>query len=173
MDFISVWASAIAEFEGFNTAGSRPARNHNPGDLKFAGQYGAIGQDPQGFAIFPDDPTGWDALDAQLRLYVSEFPGYSLLQIMAHYLGQPAPTSDSQGNSVTYGNYVASSLGVDPSTTLATLASADAAGTSAAVAPAPDDGSDPGTGSPDPTGLVVMAVGGALVFMALSRTLGW
>ena len=120
-DFIQIWASAIAQFEGFNSAGSRPARNHNPGDLKFAGQAGAVGQDSAGFAIFPDDGTGFQALYNQLNKYVADFPGYSLLQIMAHYLGQPTPTSDSQGNAFTYAAFVAGQLGVDTGTTLADM----------------------------------------------------
>ena len=59
--FIPTWANAIAQFEGYNTASSAAARNHNPGNLKFAGQAGAIGQDSRGFAIFPDDITGFQA----------------------------------------------------------------------------------------------------------------
>jgi hypothetical protein len=121
--FITSWASAIAAFEGFNTSGSVAARNNNPGNLKYAGQAGAIGQDANGFAIFPDPSTGWSALYNQLQLYVNNFPGYSLLQIMAHYLGQPSPTTDSQGNAYNYAGYVASSLGTDPGATLAELAS--------------------------------------------------
>src|SRR4029077_16794003 len=101
MDFISGWGSAIAQFEGFNTAGSRPARNNNPGDLKYAGQPGATGQDAQGFAIFPDAESGFQALYNQLNKYVRDFPGYSLLDIMAHYLGQHVATSDSEGNAFT------------------------------------------------------------------------
>jgi hypothetical protein len=123
-EFIQIWAQAIAQFEGYNTSGSVANRNNNPGNLKYAGQAGATGQDAQGFAIFPDANTGWQALYNQLNAYVQEFPGYSLLQMMAHYLGQPAPTSDSQGNAYTYANYVASQLGVSTSTTLAQLASA-------------------------------------------------
>jgi hypothetical protein len=122
-DFITSWASAIASFEGFNTSGSVAARNNNPGNLKYAGQSGSTGADANGFAIFPNASAGWSALYNQLQSYVNNFPGYSLLQIMAHYLGQPTPTTDSQGNAYTYAGYVSSSLGVDSGTTLAELAS--------------------------------------------------
>src|ERR1700683_539719 len=120
-DFISTWASAIAQFEGYFTSGSVAARNNNPGNLKYAGQPGATGADPNGFAIFPTAEAGYDALDAQLSKYATQYPDDSLQDIMAHYLGQPAPTIDSQGNSLSYASFVAGQLGVDPTTTLAEL----------------------------------------------------
>lgn len=128
LEFIPAWANAIAQFEGYNSPGSRPARNHNPGDLKFAGQAGAVGRDSGGFAIFPDDVTGFQALYRQLEKYVNDFPGYSILEIMAHYLGQPMPTVNAQGDAFTYAAHVASSLGADISTTLGQLASGSPGG---------------------------------------------
>jgi hypothetical protein len=184
-DFISTWASAIAQFEGFNTAGSRPARNNNPGDLMYAGQPGATGKDSGGFAIFPDAPTGWQALYNQLNAYVNEFPTFSILQIMAHYLGQSVPTTDSQGNAFTYANFVAQALGVDPSTTLEALAagvasavsSAAAAVTSAAYDPdaGSDDGSPPAPAvpPPDPGQILGLVVGAGVIFWFISRSMGW
>ncbi len=179
-DFISTWASAIAQFEGFNTAGSRPARNNNPGDLMFAGQPGATGKDSGGFAIFPDPPTGWQALYNQLNAYVSEFPDFSILQIMAHYLGQSTPTSDSQGNAFTYANFVAQALDVDPSTTLGALAAGVASAVSSGVAAVdevvtPDDGGS-GSGSappPDQGQILLLVVGAGVAFWFLSRSMGW
>jgi hypothetical protein len=121
LEFIPTWANAIAQFEGFNSPGSRPARNNNPGDLKFAGQSGAIGKDTGNFAVFPDPGTGFQALYNQLARYVSQFPSDSILDIMAHYLGQASPGADTQGNAYTYAAFVASQLGVDISTTLSQL----------------------------------------------------
>jgi hypothetical protein len=184
-DFISTWAAAIAQFEGFNTAGSRPARNNNPGDLMFAGQPGAVGKDSGGFAIFPDAPTGWTALYNQLNAYVSNFPDYSLLQIMAHYLGQSTPTSDSQGNAFTYAGFVAQALGVDPSTTLAALAGGVASAVSSAVSsavavvdPSSPDASDgsastPAAIPPDPGTILLLVVGAGAIFWFISRSMGW
>jgi hypothetical protein len=173
--FILLWAQAIAAFEGFNTPGSRPARNNNPGDLKYAGQPGATGQDAQGFAVFPDVPTGWQALYNQLNAYVQEFPGYSLYQIMEHYLGQSITASGgettSQGNSTTYAQSVASAIGVDPSTTLAQLVAA-----STAVLPLPTDSDDQDdSGSQivglSQNGILLMIAGGALFFYLLTQFL--
>jgi len=122
-DFIPAWANVIAQFEGFNSPGTRPARNNNPGDLKYLGQAGAVGADSGGFAIFPDPITGFQALYRQLQKYVSDFPNFTILKIMAHYLGQVTPTVNAQGDAFTYAAAVASGLGVDISTTLGQLAS--------------------------------------------------
>src|ERR1051326_3787492 len=123
MDFIPTWASAIAQFEGFNDPANRAARNHNPGNLKFAGQAGTIGKDPDNFAVFSSDDAGFQALYRQLAKYVSDFPNYSILQITAHYLGQPAPQVDREGNAFSYADFVAGQLGVNVNTTLGQLAS--------------------------------------------------
>jgi hypothetical protein len=177
MDFISTWADAIARFEGFYSAGSRPQRNNNPGDLKFAGQAGAIGKDAAGFAIFPDAATGFQALYNQLNKYVRDFPGYSILEIMAHYLGQGStPTSDSEGNAFQYADSVAGALGVPADTTLAALANP----ATAAPAPAAPDAASGDTtatdvstdpNAPDGGQILGMAIAGGLVFWALTRWL--
>jgi len=140
-DFIPAWANTIAQMEGYNTPGTRPARNHNPGDLKYAGQPGAIGADAGGFAIFPDDVTGFQALYLQLQKYVLDYPGFTILDITAHYLGQSSPTVNSQGNAFTYAAAVASSLGVDTGTTLAQLAGG-MPGVAAPASPIPTDSVD-------------------------------
>jgi len=167
------WANAIAQFEGYDSSGSRPQRNNNPGDLKYAGQPGATGQDSSGFAIFPDAATGFQALYNQLQAYVNEYPDYSLLQIMAHYLGQGStPASNSQGNAFTYAQAVASSIGVSTSTTLAELA----AGVTSPPATAPtiaDSTDADGTSSngddgwtPSGSELAAIAVAGGLMLWA-------
>ena len=176
--FVGAWAGAIATFEGFYISGSRPARNHNPGDLKYAGQPGAIGQDSAGFAIFPDDATGFTALDNQLQAYVNEFPDYSLFQIMEHYLGQNVTASGgqttSQGNSTTYAVAVAGALGVDPTTTLSDLVQLGLGvpvSTDASISPAaPASPLDTEDGS---AGMLVLLVGGAIALVVISYFFGW
>lgn len=165
--FILLWAQAIAQVEGFNTSGSRSARNHNPGDLKYAGQAGATGKDSGGFAVFPDDSTGWQALYNQLQAYVNEYPDYSISQIMAHYLGQGStPTVDAQGNAISYANTVASAIGVPVTTTLAQLA-----GGTDSSAPAVEDASSGNSGGGDgwnpSTGeLIAIAAAGSVFLLA-------
>lgn len=47
---------------------NRPQRNHNPGNLRFAGQREAIGKElvKEPMAIFANDPAGFRALHAQI-----------------------------------------------------------------------------------------------------------
>jgi hypothetical protein len=59
---------AIARMEGWRDPNSRCRRNHNPGNIergKFATSHGATSDDGR-FAIFPDDATGFAALQALL-----------------------------------------------------------------------------------------------------------
>lgn len=59
---------AIAKQEGFEIPGSLAARNHNPGNIiagSFANSHGSIGA-AHGYAVFPDDETGFACLTALL-----------------------------------------------------------------------------------------------------------
>ena len=61
---------AIAKQEGFFIKGTIPARNHNPGDIKFVTGYkfpGQRGIDRHGHVIFKNDYWGWAALENQVR----------------------------------------------------------------------------------------------------------
>jgi hypothetical protein len=116
---LQAWASAIFSHEGGNP-GDRNVRNNNPGNLKFAGQAGAVGADPQGFAIFSSIEDGWAALYRQLAKFIQDFPGYSILQIMTRYLGgNPLnPQKTGQGDPFSYASAVASAVGVSTDATL-------------------------------------------------------
>lgn len=103
-------ANAIGKMEGANVPGSVAARNNNPGNLRYVGQTGAIGQDAQGFAVFPDLSTGQAALNAQINLDSSR--GLTLGQFIAKY----APPSEN--NTSNYLSFVSQQTGVDPNTTL-------------------------------------------------------
>lgn len=71
---------AMAHVEGFYSQGKRPQRNNNPGDLIWVAESAAFGAthgdvvDPngymgcKGFAVFPDAPTGWRALQRWLSI---------------------------------------------------------------------------------------------------------
>ena len=112
-------ASAIARFEGFGVSGSVAARNHNPGNLRSG--TGQNGTDANGYAIFPDDATGYAALDHQIDLNVNR--GLSLEEFFA---GKPgvyagyAPSGDAN-NPTQYASTVAGWLGIDPSVPLASI----------------------------------------------------
>lgn len=60
----SKFADAIAHAEGFYVSGSRPARNHNPGDLE---NWPGVPTDGEGYSVFASDSDGWQALEQQLN----------------------------------------------------------------------------------------------------------
>lgn len=121
--YIDKWAAAIQAHEGW-TPGSRSYRNNNPGNLQYAGQTGSTGKDEKGFAIFPTYDLGLAALKRQLRKYVADHPGYSILNIMALYLGNKDPLHPAvtdQGDPFAYAGVVAAMLEVPVNTTLGNL----------------------------------------------------
>ena len=103
-------AQAIAQFEGFNTAGTVAQRNNNPGNLRSGP--GQTGTDANGYAIFPDVATGTAALDNQINLNISR--GVTLQQFFA---GEPgvyagyAPSTDNN-NPTAYANFVSTQTGI-------------------------------------------------------------
>lgn len=121
MSFTTSLAQAIARFEGFFTAGSVAQRNHNPGNLR-AGP-GAIGTDSRGYAIFPDDATGWAALEHQVDLNIGR--GLTLEEFFGGKAGvYPgyAPAADSN-QPAQYASTVAGWLGISPTQVLSGVAS--------------------------------------------------
>jgi hypothetical protein len=97
-------------------------RNNNPGNLKYAGQPGAV-PDSRGFAVFATFADGWAALQRQLLKYGSDHPDWTLLQTMRHYLGMDATGSinvTNQGNALKKAQDVAGAIGgsVTENTTL-------------------------------------------------------
>ena len=114
-------SSAIGQVEGFNAKGAkpnRPQRNHNPGDIeygKFARDHGATGSDGR-FAIFPDDETGYKALDALLAS--KAYAGLTIPQAIAKFA--PSFENDTTG-------YTANVLKRTGATATTTVAQAQAA----------------------------------------------
>jgi hypothetical protein len=113
MNKLEDFARAIRDFEGW-FPGSVSQRNNNPGNLKAAGQYGVVGQDSQGHAIFDSLENGWNALLNQLQMALdgrSRFyhPDMSFHQFFNVY---------AEANSEPYAQFVASRLGVTPEATL-------------------------------------------------------
>ena len=85
---------AVARQEGFYVENTRPARNHNPGDIEFgqfAKAHGATAGDPR-FAIFPDDVIGFAAMRALFQA-----PAYKGLTVEAA-LNKWAPPVENATN---------------------------------------------------------------------------
>lgn len=116
-NIISVMAAAIQKFEGYYP-GSISYTNNNPGNLKYAGQPFAVGQDQFGHAIFDTYEHGWNALINQLEaIFQNKYPNLYNTDMTLYDLFSVYAT----GNSTQYAEFVASALGVDPNTQLKNL----------------------------------------------------
>jgi hypothetical protein len=105
------FAEAIARAEGWNVSGSRPRRNHNPGNVKVSA-IPSVGKDADGHLIFGSDEDGWAALRRQVELIITGRSRYSLDNTIAELAKGYAEWS---GN---WARNVSSALGVTEGTTL-------------------------------------------------------
>lgn len=121
-------AQAWADSEGYYP-GSRAYVNNNPGNLKYNAaltqpgyvENNATGQDAGGFAIFPDEASGFDALTRELNVMAGK--GYSILQAASAYLGGDPnkPQVTGEGDPFAKAQTIASKLGVTIDTKLSQL----------------------------------------------------
>jgi hypothetical protein len=127
-------ACAIANMEGANPV---LAANNNPGNLRSGpGQIGTA----NGFAVFPDLETGWNALFSRIQSGIDSgeslatfFSGTPCSNPPANTCGGYAPSADANNPSA-YTAYVASQAGGISSTTpLAQIQAAYDGSTSAAA----------------------------------------
>lgn len=110
---LEAFAYAIRKFEGW-FPGSVSQRNNNPGNLKYAGQAGAVAVDDRGFAIFDSYESGWAALKNQIKIAFTGAsrvynPTMTLYEFFQKY---------SEDNQEPYAESVATDLGVSPTLTL-------------------------------------------------------
>jgi hypothetical protein len=104
---MSKLADAIAHQEGFYVSGSLPQRCNNPGDLRHGpGEFHPDNQ-PDAVGSFPDEASGWAALERQLNLDASR--GWNLGRLIYTY----APPEEN--NSAAYLSFVIKFLG-EPAT---------------------------------------------------------
>lgn len=120
MDGVKAIARAIAFAEGFFTRGTRPARNHNPGDLTvdiggndihpiaFDGPYGVYASDQDGFADLEQQVLFWLTGKSKVA-----GPSDTILTLSRKYT-----TTEQDG----WASNVASCLGVSTNTKLSELA---------------------------------------------------
>lgn len=109
---VSRIADAIAFAEGFYSAGSRPQRNNNPGDLERDLTGKAAGWDGP-YVIYKTAEDGWEALEHQVRLMFQGShiykPSMTIADVASHF------TSTQQGS---WSANVAARLGVSVKTRL-------------------------------------------------------
>ncbi|MBE0533664.1 MAG: hypothetical protein IH626_22805 [Rhodospirillales bacterium] len=97
--------------------GTRSWRNNNPGNMEYgetAKEYGAIGRDNEGFAIFPDETTGDRALRRLLK-NGRRYRNATVQEAIAHYA--PKETNDTAA----YQSFMLRVVGVDDTTLMRDL----------------------------------------------------
>lgn len=127
-DVFAQLAQAIYDFEDpFKTATA--TRNNNPGNMRppnGSATYwpGQTGVDSRGFAVFDSLSSGMAALIGDLKYKATHHPDWSIQDLFNVWLGGApgVPPNPSQGNAVTYAQFVAQKIGVAISTTLGQLA---------------------------------------------------
>jgi hypothetical protein len=161
--FTSV-ANEIQQLEGW-FSGSVSQTNNNPGNLMYAGQPGATGQTPAGFAVFPTYQAGYQALLNQINLDASR--GLTIAQFAQKY----APAQD--GNDPTsYAAQIAAATGLSVNDPLSAASSGTVASVPTSTASTGTDLSSIAadlTGSSDDseTDPTLLWVGGGLLAAAL------
>jgi len=129
---IQLFSEGIALAEGFYVAGSRAARNHNPGNLTLDLTGTSIGKDGM-FVVYANDSDGWTALRRQVELILTNASNIyntdmTLREIATHYASTSSP--DEQLN---WAVNVASKLGINIDTPVSTLLTEAAVGISVGV----------------------------------------
>ena len=118
------FCKAIEWYEGYFPPGENPEhpngtlawRNRNPGNLRYAGQARAIGQDKNGFAVFKTYQDGFGTLVEMVnRAIKGKSAVYSPTMTFTQYFNKYAPSADNNDPD-RYAREVAKRLGVPPET---------------------------------------------------------
>jgi hypothetical protein len=116
---IDQWAEGISQYEQGSKPDARSVRNNNPGNLKYAKQFGATGYDKDGFAVFESKELGMKALKEQLQRNLERHPDYTLTQHMHAYLGGTGePKATAEGDPIAYASFLSKHMGLDPDSKL-------------------------------------------------------
>ncbi len=104
-------ARAIAFAEGFYVPGSRPARDHNPGDMTEDLIGKSIGTDGP-FVVYASDDDGWANLYAQIQKWLDGSSSYASQESTVADLAEFYTTTDQTA----WATNVANQLGVSINT---------------------------------------------------------
>lgn len=102
-------AQAIALAEGFYVAGSRPARNHNPGDMTADLIGKSVGMDGP-FVVYATDDDGWANLYAQVEAWLNGTSSHATAQSTITQISQFYTTTDQTAWATTVANNLGVSL---------------------------------------------------------------
>lgn len=109
------------------SGGSRAWRNNNPGNLdegQFSNSHGAIGS-AGGFAVFPDETTGANALTALLQ--TATYQGLTVSGVIARY------SPPSENNTANYQRFVQRQTGIVGTRAMSSLTAGELANVQSAI----------------------------------------
>lgn len=102
-------AQAIALAEGFYVSGSRPARNHNPGDMTADLIGKSVGMDGA-FVVYANDNDGWANLYAQIQLWIDGGSSHATAQSTIVQISSFYTTTDQTAWATTVANQLGVSI---------------------------------------------------------------
>jgi hypothetical protein len=112
--------------------GTLPSRNHNPGDLTVDVNSTGTGTNG-GFIVYPDDATGYAALDYQVNEWINGSSANANSSSSISDISQFYTTDVPAGAQANWAATVAATLGVTADTTLSTIINGAAPMTPAAA----------------------------------------
>lgn len=110
-------AQAIAKAEGFYVQGSRPARNHNPGDMTADLIGKAVSKDGN-FVVYSNDIDGWNNLYAQINAWLEGTSRHASSSSTIFDISRFYTTTEQD----IWAQNVANDLGVDVNTQIGEIA---------------------------------------------------
>jgi hypothetical protein len=102
-------AQAIAIAEGFYVAGSRPARNHNPGDMTQDLIGKSVSMDGP-FVVYSSDEDGWENLYKQISLWINGGSSHATADSTIADISQFYTTTDQTAWATNVANHLGVSL---------------------------------------------------------------
>jgi hypothetical protein len=125
---VNAFATAIAYAEGFYVNGSRPQRNHNPGDLTIDTVGLGVGKDGP-FIVYANDADGWTALKRQVQLILTNTSSIYNTDMTIQDMANRYTATDQAAWALN----VAGKLGVSPDTKISTILATATTGVGAII----------------------------------------
>jgi len=117
---IQLFSEGIAIAEGFFVAGSRAARNHNPGNLTLDITDTGIGKDGM-FVVYANNDDGWEALRKQVEMILTDASGIYNSQMTLRQIAEKYASTSPPNEQLNWAINVANKLGINIDTPVSTL----------------------------------------------------